>query len=944
MNRWRVLFIFIFFIYGTGAYAGIFHDPRLDWKTLHTPHFKVHYHSGLESQARAVVVLVEDVHERLTTHFDWVPQQKTDVILTDETDFANGSATPLPYNRMTLIVTPPDDGLMDHASWLELLIVHEYTHIIHLDRAERNPKLLRSVMGRHPLLFPGTYQPRWLLEGLATYMETDTARGIGRGQSSYFDMLMRMEVFAGLKPISQINQTIRTWPAGITPYLYGVYFYQFLADRYGDATLTTWLKNYSSNLIPFRINGNAKAVLGMTMTELWKQYEIYLQEKFTSTIQQKTKNSVKGQRLTHYGYNTAQSRIDEVGNRYFIKNDHRTEPALMRSIQIDGRIETVADVHAGARFDLHETAGIIVAQQERYNNANVYYDLFHIDIDSGKSRRLTEAARYRFASWSRDGELIAAVKSEKGRHSLDLLSRNGEWIENLWTATNGEILSFIDWSPVKDLIVASVWRPSGGWNLEMFDMEIGVWQALTEDAAIPLHPSFSKDGSRVLFSADYDGIYDIYELNIHNAMMSRITRVIGGAFHPSEAPNGTVYYVGYHQDGYDLYQLDNETRLHASKPQRGSTAVYQPLPERSIDVKETPYQSMAGLQPAWWSPVFAVADDLFLLGAFTSGSDPLIKHSYGAVLAYEYINDKLIGSLDYLYDGWYPSLSLHASRNIILHRASNNDVVRVRESDYYRAALAFPLFRYREQWVLSFGIETEVLSDSYVAPNVRAAADEKDYVLGSAFSYGSARNYPLSISRSNGRTVSLIAETSDVGGGSYTGEVYALDWREYLAFKGEHVIALRGFLGWGTDQPRQFQLGGSNPANGLLNVLSPAIASPFNRRDYALRGYSGGLAALRGRRAMLASVEWRFPLLRLERGWMAPPLGLDQLSATFFIDSGAAWQHGSTPDRYFTGSGAELNSDVRAFYNWPLRVRLGYAHGFNGSGENQFYLQLGASF
>lgn len=944
MNRWRILFAFSFFLYGAGAYAGIFHDPRLDWKTLHTPHFKVHYHSGLESQARAVVVMVEEVHERLTTHFDWVPQQKTDVVLTDETDFANGSATPLPYNRMTLIVTPPDDGLMDYASWLESLIVHEYTHIIHLDRAERNPQRLRSVLGRHPLLFPGVYQPRWLLEGLATYMETDTTRGIGRGQSSYFDMLMRIEVLAGLKPVSQVNQTIRTWPAGITPYLYGVYFYQFLVERYGETALASWLKNYSSNLIPFRINGNAKAVFGITMTELWEQYETYLPEKFAPTLQQKIKGKQEGERLTHYGYNTAQSRIDDVGNQYFIKNDRRTEPALMRRIQIDGRIETVADVHTGARFDLHETAGIIVAQQERYNNANIYYDLFHIDIHSGKSRRLTKAARYRFASWSHNGELIAAVKSEKGRYSLDVLSRNGEWIENLWTATNGEILSFIDWSPVNDVIVASVWRPSGGWNLEIFDMETGVWQALTEDAAIPLHPAFSSDGSRILFSADYDGIYDIYELNMNDAMMSRITRVVGGAFHPSEAPSGVIYYVGYHQDGYDLYQLKDKTQLLAPKPQRASTAIYRPLPEHSFAVKKTAYQAMEGLQPTGWSPVFAVADDLFLLGASTSGSDPLVKHSYAAALAYEYMNDKLIGSLDYLYDGWYPSLSLHGSRNITLHRSSNNDVVRVRESDYYRAILAFPLFRYREQWVLSFAIEAEFLSDSYVAPNVQAAMDEKDYVLGSALSYGSARNYSLSISPSNGRMVSLVAETSDVGEGSYDGEVYSLDWREYQALKGEHVIAFRGFLGWGTDQPRRFQLGGSDPAGGLLNVLAPAIASSFNRRDYALRGYSDGLAVLRGRRAVLASVEWRFPLLRLERGWMAPPLGLDQLSATFFIDSGAAWQHGSTPDRYFTGSGVELNSDVRAFYNLPLRVRLGYAYGFADVGEHQLYLQLGASF
>ena len=53
------------------------------------------------------------------------------------------------------------------------------------------PPLLTSLVGSYP-------QPDWLIEGLAVYHETDRARGIGRGQSSYFDMLMRMEVARGV--------------------------------------------------------------------------------------------------------------------------------------------------------------------------------------------------------------------------------------------------------------------------------------------------------------------------------------------------------------------------------------------------------------------------------------------------------------------------------------------------------------------------------------------------------------------------------------------------------------------------------------------------------------------------------------------------------------------------------------------------------------------------
>ena len=114
-------------------------------------------------------------------------------MLTDQVDFFNGSATPIPTNTMRLHVTPPEifTGIEDHAGALETLITHEYVHILHLDKATRGPLLMRQFLGRFLLLFPNAFQPAWLVEGLATYYETAPERAIGRGQSSAFEMLMR---------------------------------------------------------------------------------------------------------------------------------------------------------------------------------------------------------------------------------------------------------------------------------------------------------------------------------------------------------------------------------------------------------------------------------------------------------------------------------------------------------------------------------------------------------------------------------------------------------------------------------------------------------------------------------------------------------------------------------------------------------------------------------
>jgi len=248
-------FIFITACIVNGSlYAAFTHDPSLSWKTLHTPHFNVHYHDDAESLAKETAEISERVHQRLSKYFAWTPLAPTEIVLTDRMDFSNGWAYPWPRNTMTIIVSPPDDvGVLDdYDNWLELLILHEYAHVLHVDMATGFPGLMRDVFGRSTFpfffAFPNAYQPPWILEGLATYIETDERFGIGRGQSNSFKTLMRLEVANGVKPIRQINQPMVSWPTGTARYLYGVYFMNFIKERYGDQRLRNWIIQYSDNV------------------------------------------------------------------------------------------------------------------------------------------------------------------------------------------------------------------------------------------------------------------------------------------------------------------------------------------------------------------------------------------------------------------------------------------------------------------------------------------------------------------------------------------------------------------------------------------------------------------------------------------------------------------------------------------------------------------------
>ena len=61
--------------------------------------------------------------------------RRTEIVLSDDQDDANGLATPLPYDTIRLFAVPPSSSseLHDYRDWLRQLVFHEYVHILHLD-------------------------------------------------------------------------------------------------------------------------------------------------------------------------------------------------------------------------------------------------------------------------------------------------------------------------------------------------------------------------------------------------------------------------------------------------------------------------------------------------------------------------------------------------------------------------------------------------------------------------------------------------------------------------------------------------------------------------------------------------------------------------------------------------------------------------------------------
>ncbi|MDH5259244.1 MAG: hypothetical protein OEX07_14615, partial [Gammaproteobacteria bacterium] len=462
-NLNTIFFIFISqLIFPQASYAD--YASSFKWNTIETPHFLIHYHTGLQLPANEIADQAEDVHQEITAYFNWVPKEKTHIVVSDQSESPNGFASVFPNNRIELLMAPPSEvsGLEDYKDWKRLVLRHEYVHIVHLDKAEDYFLHARSFVGRYWLFFPNTFLPRWITEGIATFIETEEKINIGRGQSSYFRGLMRNEVINGLKSLNQVNQYRTEWPAGTGFYLYGVYFFNFIRDKYGEEKIKQFVSDYSYFPIPFFINTVSKQTFNKDMFDLWVEFESYLNAEFKDEIQTlklQQAETTPATSLSSTGFFSGFTRLS--GNKlYYIRSDRENVKELVEQNLTTKQIRVVSELRDQDSvfphsFDIHRKKGILIPILEYYENSRQSFDLYKIYPETGGRVQLTKDKRYIRAIWSPDGRYILALGNRNGIHNLDILTSTGKLIKTIWQGKSGFAINSFDWSSVKDEVVVS---------------------------------------------------------------------------------------------------------------------------------------------------------------------------------------------------------------------------------------------------------------------------------------------------------------------------------------------------------------------------------------------------------------------------------------------------------------------------------------------------------
>ena len=442
-------------------------DPRVEWHSADSAHFRVHYRSAQRAQALAVARAAEQVYPRVTKLLEWEPRTRTEIVLYSEFDMANGFSTPLPYNFMGIFLASPDEGeLLDSTAWIDLLLVHEFTHAVHLDKVRGVPGVLQQIFGNVPWFIPNLFQPGWMLEGLATWAESDPAQGRGRLKSPAFEAWLRTERASGFVSLAELNADGRTLPLN-KQYLYGAYFMDFMARRYGADKITAFVHQYSGNIVP-RLHSGPYGATGKMMDELWLEFLADLtQQVDTRAAVLRAQPEVLGAALGGPWFNVASVTAMPAsagGGWLAVVEDGENGAQLMR-LAADGQRQRLMRVNRGARVEAANDGSVLITQPDICDTLNLAYDLYR--LREGKLQQLTRCARLRRAVQAGAG--VLALQVDAGRTQLVQLDGEGGNPRVLLPAVPGTDLTELAASP--DGRRASVISRRGGdWQLLEIDL------------------------------------------------------------------------------------------------------------------------------------------------------------------------------------------------------------------------------------------------------------------------------------------------------------------------------------------------------------------------------------------------------------------------------------------------------------------------------------------
>jgi hypothetical protein len=585
--------------------------PAADWRTLSTPHFRVHYPAPSEAWARGAAARLESIRERVVREVGYEPPEVVDVLVSDPLADPNGQALPfLGWPRLILWTSPPgpESELGHYADWPELLIVHEETHLAHLLRPSRNP-LRRLLAAAIPLSPIALAAPRWVIEGYATVVE-GRLTGSGRPNGDVRAAILRRWAQAGKLPsYDRLAMDAETWEGGSMAYLLGSAYLEWLEERAGPGSLRKLWARMTART-PRSFEDAFRGVFGESPADLYDRFCAELTWRAFEAERRSGGAPVEGELWQDLAWTTGAPVVAPDGERLAVVFRSKKHPALLvvlstapdedaerrwRQRQEEMLKRDPQDVPAVRTKPLpHEVLhtlewhdgpepttprwmpdgkSILFVRFEPDDRGFLHPDLFFWEPDTRKVRRVTREADLRDPDPAPDGRWAVAVRNRDGYSQLVRVDLGTGEVRAITEPSAEEVYDRPRVSPDGRRIAYALHR-EGAWRLVLREVDGGGTVALAPPAdATVSSPAWSPDGQVVYAVVGLRGFIDVYAFPADADGKAGgpvpLTRTQGAALAPAPTPDGDgLFFLSLEPDGLDLRRLEI--------PPRGAAAAAAP--------------------------------------------------------------------------------------------------------------------------------------------------------------------------------------------------------------------------------------------------------------------------------------------------------------------------------------------------------------------------------
>ncbi len=570
------------------------------WRTLETEHFRFHTPMAFEAWTRATAIRMEAVHAAVRSVVGSVPSARVDVVVDDPSNVSNGSAwAQLGAPAIFLYPVPPNPRSMIGSSrgWGELLAVHEFAHLAHLNRESRHP--FHRLAGA---LLPGAFgpialkSPRWVTEGYATYIE-GVLTGTGRPHAALRAAVLRQWALEGALPsYPQLNGDAR-WQGGAFAYLQGSAFLEWLGAREGDSSLTAlWRRMTARELRSFE--AAFRGVYGDAPAPLYQRFVAeQTVDAFALRARLDSAGVVAGTLIQRLRQSTGDPAVSPSGDRmalalpgapgqpgrlviWSIGEAHSDSAADSLRARATRRLlardpEDVAAIDRDppprrALHTLHAVAGrahsaprwfadaqrLLVTRWDPLADGRLRPELFIWTPSHDRLTRVTTGAGVQAADPSPDGATAVALRCATGTCDVVRVDLSTGTVTAVVPADPAVNWYRPRWLPDGRHVVASR-HHAGRWRIAEIDVEQGTVRLLgPDDGAERYDVSVADSGRTLLYVSEAGGVPNLVRFDRASAVEHAITRVTGAALAPESSPaDGGVYFLHLSARGLDLHRV-----------------------------------------------------------------------------------------------------------------------------------------------------------------------------------------------------------------------------------------------------------------------------------------------------------------------------------------------------------------------------------------------------